>query len=62
MKHIDEPRLETDLAYRFQYLTEFMGFTEEDIHTIHGGAALLAPLVPALVDAVYAKLVSYDAT
>ena len=42
MKHIDEPRLETDLAYRFQYLTEFMGFTEEDIKTIHGGAALLA--------------------
>ncbi|MFM8470860.1 MAG: protoglobin family protein [Limisphaerales bacterium] len=62
MKRIDEPRLETDLGYRFQYLTEFMGFTEEDIHTIHGGAALLAPLVPALVDAVYAKLISYDAT
>jgi len=62
MKHIDEPRLETDLAYRFQYLVEFMGFTEEDIRTIHGGAALLAPLVPSLVDAVYDKLHSYDAT
>jgi hypothetical protein len=62
MKHIDEPRLETDLAYRFQYVAEFMGFTEEDIQTIHGGAALLAPLVPALVDAVYDKLHSYDAT
>ncbi len=62
MKHIDEPRLETDLAYRFQYLAEFMGFGDEDIQTIHGGAALLAPLVPALVDAVYAKLNAYDAT
>lgn len=62
MKHIDEPRLETDLNYRFQYLTEFMGFTEADIQTIHGGAALLAPLVPALVDAVYAKLIAYDST
>ena len=62
MKHIDEPRLETDLGYRFQYLAEFMGFSEQDIQTIHGGAALLAPLVPALVDAVYAKLISYDAT
>ena len=62
MKHIDEPRLETDLGYRFEYLTEFMGFTAEDIQTIHGGAALLAPLVPALVDAIYAKLSSYDAT
>ncbi|MBI5799447.1 MAG: protoglobin family protein [Verrucomicrobia bacterium] len=62
MKHIDEPRLESDLSYRFQYLTEFMGFSGEDIQTIHGGAALLGPLVPALVDAVYAKLISYDAT
>lgn len=62
MKHIDEPRLESDLAYRFQYVAEFMGFTEDDIQTIHGGAALLAPLVPALVDAVYDKLHSYDAT
>lgn len=62
MKHIDEHRLESDLGYRFEYLTEFMGFTAEDIATIHGGAALLAPLVPALVDAVYARLIAYDAT
>lgn len=62
MKNIDEPRLENDLGYRFQYLAEFMGFSEEDINVIHGGAALLAPLVPALVDAVYAKLIAYDAT
>lgn len=50
------------MGYRFQYLAEFMGFSEEDIKVIHGGAALLAPLVPSLVDAVYAKLHSYDAT
>jgi hypothetical protein len=62
MQHIDEPRLETDLLYRFQYLTDFMGFGKEDIDVIHGAAALLAPLVPALVDAVYVKLQSYDAT
>lgn len=62
MKRIDEPRLESDLSYRFQYLAEFMGFSEEGIQVIHGGAALLAPLVPALVDAVYVRLHSYDAT
>ena len=62
MKHIDEDRLETDVAYRFEYLTEFMGFTAEDIEVIHGAAALLAPLVPALVDAVYDKLHGYDCT
>ncbi|GAB4465981.1 MAG: hypothetical protein OHK0029_37000 [Armatimonadaceae bacterium] len=62
MQHIDEERLETDLDYRFQYLAEFMGFGEEDIAVIHGAAPLLAPLVPSLVDAVYHKLHSYDAT
>ena len=62
MKHIDEARLETDLAYRFEYIAGFMGFGEGDIATIHGAAPLLAPLVPGLVDAVYNKLYEQDAT
>src|SRR5262249_25655942 len=62
LKHIDEPRLETDLGYRFGYLAEFMGFGPDDIAAIHGAAGHLAPLVGALVDAVYVKLFSYDAT
>ena len=62
MKQIDEHRLESDLEYRFGYVTEFMGFGEDDIAAIHGSAALLAPVVPQLVDAVYDKLFSYDAT
>ena len=62
MKHIDEFRLEWDLEYRFGYLTEFMGFGADDIAAIHGAAPHLAPLVPALVDAVYEKLFGYDAT
>lgn len=62
MKRIDEQKLEDDLEYRFSYLAEFMGFAEEDIAAIHGSASLLAPIVPQLVDAVYDKLFSYDAT
>ncbi len=62
MKHIDEPRLEADVAYRVAYLGEFMGFGRQDVQAIHAAAAGLAPLVPALVDAVYEKLFSYDAT
>lgn len=62
MKHIDENRLETDLGYRFEYLTEFMGFSAADVEAIHAAAAHLAPLVPTLVDAVYDKLFGYDAT
>ncbi len=62
MKKIDESRLESDLAYRFGYLAEFMEFSAEDIAAIHGAAGILAPCVPALVDAVYVKLFHYDAT
>jgi hypothetical protein len=62
LKHIDERRLELDLAYRFGYLAEFMGFGPEDVAAIHATAPHLAPLVPALVDAVYEKLCSYHST
>lgn len=62
MIRINEPRLETDLGYRFQYLAEFMGFGADDIAAIHGAAPAIAPLVPTLVNAVYDKLHGYDAT
>ena len=62
MVRIDEPRLESDLAYRFQYLAEFIGFGPDDVAAVHAAAPLLAPLVPGLVDAVYDKLHAYDAT
>lgn len=62
MNHIDERRLESDLGYRFEYVSTFMGFGSEDVAAIHAAAPLLAPLVPGLVDAVYAKLIQQDAT
>ena len=62
MIRVNEPRLESDLGYRFQYLAEFMGFGEEDVAAIHAAAPAIAPLVPALVNAVYKKLHRYDAT
>ena len=62
MTHIDEPRLEKDLGYRFNYVAYFIGFGPEDVAVIHAAAPKLAPLVPALVDAVYNKLILQDAT
>jgi hypothetical protein len=62
MIHIDEPRLETEVDYRFRYVSEFVGFGPDDVAAIHASAAALAPLVPGLVDAVYDKLHRYDAT
>jgi hypothetical protein len=62
MKTIDEARLETDTAYRFQYLREFIGFRDEDISAIHTAAPLLAPYIHGLVDVVYLQLFKYTAT
>jgi hypothetical protein len=62
MRRIDERRLEEDTVYRVAYVSEFMGLGAGDIAAIHGAAVHLAPVAPALVDAVYEKLFSYDAT
>ena len=62
MEQIDEARLESDVEYRFDYLTRFMGFGPDDIDSIHAAGERLAPLVPALVDAVYDKLFTFSAT
>jgi len=62
MTRVDEARLETDLGYRFGYVAGFVGFGPDDVAAVHGAAPHLAPLVPALVDAVYDKLHQQDAT
>ena len=62
MTHIDEPRLESDLGYRFDYVSKFIGFGPDDVAAVHATAPKLVPLVPALVDAVYDKLIRQDAT
>jgi hypothetical protein len=46
MIHVNVPRLESDLSYRFHYLSEFMSFGPEEVAAIHAAAAVLAPLVP----------------
>jgi hypothetical protein len=62
MNYVDESRLESDVVYRYHYLADFIGFSAEDVEIIHSAADFLAPKVPALVEAVYAKLYMQDAT
>ncbi|GAB4160120.1 MAG: hypothetical protein Tsb009_37450 [Planctomycetaceae bacterium] len=62
MQHIDETRLETDLAYRFQYLQDFIGFGKDDVACIQASAPKLVPKFPEIVDATYEKLLEFDAT
>ncbi|KAJ1825911.1 hypothetical protein LPJ70_007888, partial [Coemansia sp. RSA 2708] len=62
MKHIDHDSLYTDLEYRFNHVSEFIGFTSEDQELIRKSGSVVAGLVPTIVDAVYDKLFQYDIT
>jgi len=50
------------LPSRVSYLKSFLSFTSEDGAALRAAAPLVAPLVPAILDAVYTKLLSYDIT
>lgn len=62
MKSVDEARLETDVAYRFAYLADFIGFQQKDAELIQACGPYLGPAIPQLVEQTYARLLSYDAT
>ena len=62
MKTIDEERLESNPAYRFEYLAEFIGFDASDAAAVQASGPHLGPLIPEIVERTYAKLLTYDAT
>ncbi|CAA7257353.1 unnamed protein product [Cyclocybe aegerita] len=61
MHHVDPASLD-DLQKRVEYLRKFIDFTEDDAAALHAAKDVVAPLVPAIVDAVYVKLLSFDIT
>ena len=62
MKQIDEAALEQDVTARYSYLADFIAFDEQDAKLINASAGYLAPLIPAIVEKTYDKLLAYDAT
>ncbi len=62
MQTIDEPRLESDPQYRYEFLASFIGFGPEDIKLIQASAPHLGPRVPQLVERTYERLLAFDAT
>ena len=61
-EHIDGNRLNTDLRYRFEYLSKFLNFTSDDIAMLNTFAPIIFPVIPVLADTVYRKLFSFDIT
>ena len=62
MKHIDVTGISKDPSIRLQFLTEFVGFTDDDWQAIRDSAAVLGPVLPGFLDALYEHLLSYDDT
>jgi hypothetical protein len=61
-KRIDVEAIAKDSAQRFAFLREFVGFGDDDWAAIRESVAVLAPKLPALLDAIYDHLLSFDDT
>lgn len=61
-EHIDKDKLDTDLGYRFEYLSKFLNFTADDIAVLNTFSKIAQPLIPSVVENVYQKLLDYDLT
>jgi hypothetical protein len=61
MQHVSAASL-TSLTERVTYLSSFLDLGPSDTEALLASAPLIAPLVPAVLDAVYTKLLSYDIT
>jgi hypothetical protein len=61
MQHISAESLQ-DLPTRVAYLKSFINFNQADVKALEAATPLLAPLIPAILDAVYSKLLKYDIT
>ncbi|CAF1459414.1 unnamed protein product [Adineta ricciae] len=61
-EHIDGSRLDTDLRYRFDYLSKFLNFTSDDIIALNTLARVATPLINSVAEIIYQKLLEYDIT
>lgn len=62
MQHIDRKELYTNLEARVKYLHSFLDFNSEDRAALVLGSKYIKALIPAVVNIVYKKLLSYDIT
>jgi len=51
-----------DLSGRISYLSSFLNLTAQDGEALLAAKPLIAPLLPAILDRVYVKLLSFDIT
>jgi hypothetical protein len=62
MKTVDVRALQTQPQKRLEFLQEFVGFGEADWKAIQDSVQVLDSRLPALLDAIYEHLLSFDDT
>jgi hypothetical protein len=62
MKRIDTDAISSRPEDRLRFLEDFVGFTNDDWAALRASTEVLVPRLPALVDAVYEHLQSFDDT
>lgn len=60
VQHIDRRELYTSLPARVRYLHSFLDFNADDAAALAAGGKYIKALIPAVVNIVYKKLLSYD--
>ena len=62
MKHLDTETITSVPEARFAFLSDFIGFGQDDIALIQASGPFLGPKVSDMVDRTYTKLLEFDAT
>jgi protoglobin len=62
MKRIDTDAISSRPEDRLRFLEDFVGFTDDDWAAIRESVEVLVPHLPALLDALYEHLLSFDDT
>ena len=59
-EHIETNLLNSDLRYRFDYISKFLNFTTDDIRILNDLAKIVRPLIPTVVDTMYQKILNFN--
>jgi len=62
MKHVDVAGISSDPGKRMTFLCDFVGLNRDDWNALQESVAVLGPKLPAILDALYDHLLSFDDT
>lgn len=62
VEHIDKSRLNSDLRYRFNFISKLIEFSQDDVRRLNKLSTIITPVLPIVTDSIYKKLYGFDVT